>query len=298
MSSIVWLASYPKSGSTWIRILLSNYLRDADEPADINALGGRLGHAAARVLFDEWVGVEASALEQPVIDRLRPEVYRSLAREAPETLYLKVHDAWTLNDRDRALFPADATAGVVYVVRNPLDTAASCAHHWGVGVERAVERMCDPSHSISNSLMRLDDQLRQFLGSWSDHVQSWLDDSGLPCHVVRYEDLRQDAERAFGAVVRFCGLPDDAARVRKAVEFSDLTELRRQERENGFRERSPSTHGGFFRRGEVGSWHDELPLTLARRLAEVHRETMSRLGYLDETSETEVSSGSVLAGRA
>ena len=58
MSSIVWLASYPKSGSTWIRILLSNYLRDADEPADINALGGRLGHAAARVLFDEWVGVD------------------------------------------------------------------------------------------------------------------------------------------------------------------------------------------------------------------------------------------------
>lgn len=38
--NIYWLASYPKSGNTWMRILLTNYLRDGDEPADINNLDG------------------------------------------------------------------------------------------------------------------------------------------------------------------------------------------------------------------------------------------------------------------
>jgi aryl sulfotransferase len=59
VSGIVWLASYPKSGNTWLRVLLTNYLRDASEPADINQLFGA-PIAGARRRFDEWVGVEGS----------------------------------------------------------------------------------------------------------------------------------------------------------------------------------------------------------------------------------------------
>ncbi len=40
MNKIYWLASYPKSGNTWVRIFLTNYLLDSDEPADINRLRG------------------------------------------------------------------------------------------------------------------------------------------------------------------------------------------------------------------------------------------------------------------
>ena len=60
------------------------------------------------------------------------------------------------------------------------------------------------------------------MGSWGGHVKSWLDESGLPVHLVRYEDLRRDAEATFSAMVRFCGLPYTMARVRKAVAFSDF----------------------------------------------------------------------------
>src|SRR6185369_1295236 len=80
MAEIFWLASYPKSGNTWMRILLNNYRRNAPEPADINKLeGGPI--ASARVWFDEWVGIEASALDDALIERLRPGVYRCMARE-------------------------------------------------------------------------------------------------------------------------------------------------------------------------------------------------------------------------
>lgn len=284
MAKIVWLASYPKSGNTWMRVLLTNYLRNADAPADINKLdGGPI--ASARLWFDEWAGVEASALSDAVIERLRPEVYRRMAAESRETLFMKVHDAWRRTGRSTSLFPSDVTAGVVYILRNPLDMATSCAHHWGVTVDKAVENMCDPDFSLARSLGGLTDQLRQFMGSWSGHAQSWLDDSGLPLHVVRYEEMLRGPELAFGQVVRFCGLPFDEARVRKAVAFSGFSELQRQEKEKGFRERPVAAPGPFFRRGKAGSWRDELPPELANRLIEAHGTMMKRFGYLNENND-------------
>jgi aryl sulfotransferase len=275
VSGIVWLASYPKSGNTWLRVLLTNYLRDTGEPADINHLLGGPG-AGSRESFDQWAGIEGSALDPNVVDRLRPQVYRCVARDADDTLFMKVHDAWTLVDTGEPMFPADVTLGVVYIIRNPLDLAGSCAHHWGTSIEAAVERMCGGS---AERLPARHGQLRQRVGSWSDHVRSWVDDSGGPVHVVRYEDLSVDPCRVFGGVVTSCGLGYDEDRVKNAVAFSSFAELQRQEASAGFQERSTAAPGGFFRRGEVGSWCDELPNHMAERLTAAHRETMERYGY-------------------
>jgi aryl sulfotransferase len=277
---IIWLASYPKSGNTWMRILLTNYVRDASVPADINQLdGGPL--ASARACFDEWVGIEASTLEDGVIEQLRPQVFRCLLREATDTLYMKVHDAWGRTSRGDALFPPDVTAGVVYMLRNPLDVAPSCSHHWGVSIAQAVENLCAPAFAVARSRDGLADQLRQKLRCWTGHAQSWLEESGLRIHLVRYEDLRRDPEAVFGGVVRFCGLPWDAARMRKAVTFSAFSGLRDQEQTHGFRERPLRSSGPFFRGGKSGSWRDELPLNLAEQLIQTHGASMRRFGYLD-----------------
>lgn len=281
MGKIVWLASYPKAGNTWMRALLTNYLRDGTAPASINELdGGPI--ASNRALFDEWVGVEASALSEAVVERLRPGVYRCLVRETPETLYMKVHDAWGRTDRGEPLFPAEVTAGVIYILRNPLDLAVSWAHFFEVSVEKAVEDLCDSSNALFRSQNGPSGQLRQNLHTWSGHVQSWLNESGLPVYPVRYEDLHVDTPGVFGGVVRFCGLPFDGARLRKAVAFSDFAELQRQEREKGYYERFLASSAPFFRRGQVGSWHEELPPALAQRLIKAHAETMRRFGYLEE----------------
>jgi Sulfotransferase domain len=285
MAKIVWLASYPKSGNTWMRVLLANYLRDGDAPVDINEIGiGPI--ASARACFDEWAGIEASALDDDLIEDLRPGVFRCLLREAADTLYMKVHDAWWRTRRGEPLFPSDITEGVVYLLRNPLDVAPSCAHHWGVSVEKAVENLCDPAFAISRSRDGLADQLRQRLLSWSGHADSWLDKSGLRVHLVRYEDLRRDPETVFGGVVRFCGLPWDAARIGKAVAFSDFSELQRQEQCHGFRERPLRASATFFRKGRVGAWREEMPDALAERIIQVHGEAMRRFGYMGETGKS------------
>ncbi len=280
MGKIFWLASYPKSGNTWLRILLTNYLRNSNEPADINELdGGPI--ASSRVWFDEWTGIEASALNDTIIERLRPEVYRCLVRETKEPLFMKVHDAWGRTDRQQPLFPADVTGGVVYIIRNPLDMVASCANHWGVSIAAAVDNLVNPDFALAQSSAAIANQLCQKLGSWSSHVQSWVDQAGLPICLVRYEDVHQNTEALFEQVVRFCGLPFDEKRVCKAVAFSNFAELKRQEAASGFNEGPVTLSSSFFRRGQVGAWREELPAELAERIIEAHGEVMRRFGYLD-----------------
>lgn len=280
MGKFIWLASYPKSGNTWMRALLTNYIRDGSEPASINELiGGPI--ASARFWFDEWAGIEASALSDEAIEQLRPGVYRCMADEAPEHYFLKVHDAWRRTANGEPLFPPEITAGVVYIMRNPLDLVSSCAHHWGLGLAEATERLCKPDFALARSHGALTDQLQQPLKSWSDHVNSWLEEAGLPTCLVRYEDLRADPQRVLGEVVRFCGLEYDSTRLDKAVAFADFAELQRQEQAEGFRERSILAPDGFFRRGQVNAWREELEPDLVRQLIACHGRLMRRYGYLD-----------------
>ena len=122
------------------------------------------------------------------------------------------------------------------------------------------------------------------MGSWGGHVKSWMDESGLPVHLARYEDLRHDAEATFGAWCASAVFPMMRRVCARRWPFSDFGELQRQEQEKGFRERSAQT-SAFFRSGRAGAWRKELPMELAKRLIETHGETMKRFGYLDEYNE-------------
>jgi aryl sulfotransferase len=276
VGQILWLASYPKSGNTWLRTLLSNYLSESASPVPLDRLtGGPI--ASARSWFDDWAGVEASALDPALVARLRPEVYRKMAADSPGLRFMKVHDAWSLTDAGEPMFPVDATAGVIYVVRNPLDLVGACAHHWGVSDATAVDRLGDAETPVAAG--RLTEQLPEHLGSWSDHVRAWTVQSGLRLLMVRYEDLHRATLTTFSEVLSFCGYAVDDLRLSAAVGASRFESLRAQEQREGFAERSPQAPGPFFRRGAVGSWRDELGPELARRVVDTHGETMAQLGY-------------------
>lgn len=283
MNRIVWLASYPKSGNTWFRAFVANLQSDADEPVDINQL--RTGSiASARHLFDELAGVEASDLTADEIEALRPDIYVTLAEQADEIGYHKVHDAYTLTHAGRPLLPPEASRGALYFIRNPLDVAVSYAHHSDRDVDTVIGWMGDERHSFAAGPRRLHSQLRQRLLTWSGHVLSWVDQTQFPVHVVRYEDMRSDPEAVFSTAARFAELPSDTAAVRRALEFSSFEELQRQEADHGFGEKSPRAES-FFRRGVVGSWRDSLSDEQAACLVADHREVMERFGYLDGAGE-------------
>ena len=147
MNGIIWLASYPKSGNTWFRVFLTNLRGEEGGPANINKLHSA-PIASARGIFDDEAGVEASDLTPDEIDRLRPEIYTHLAKQAEETLFMKVHDACTSNDKNIPLFPKEATAGAIYIIRNPLDVVVSFADHSGWDYDKAILRMADEKFAL------------------------------------------------------------------------------------------------------------------------------------------------------
>jgi aryl sulfotransferase len=275
MSRIVWLASYPKSGNTWLRIFLANFQSDNEAPADINNL--EVAASSSRRAADDALGAECSDLTRDELERYRPCVYRLIARRSEKTLFIKIHDAYTLNSRAEPLFPADVTACAVYLVRNPLDVAVSFARHANKTIDEVVDRMSRES-TLADHPDRLDFELPQRLLSWSQHVSSWIDQRAIPVRVMRYEDMHRRPCEEFAETVRFSGLDFDEGRVRRAVAFSSFDTLRHQELEHGFNEK-PYGVDSFFRSGRVGGWRDVLTPKQVGRLVEDHGVVMSRLGY-------------------
>jgi hypothetical protein len=281
MNKIYWLASYPKSGNTWVRIFLTNYLGEEEQPADINHLkGGPI--ASDREVFDRWAGVEASDLTFDEIADLRPHVYQQMALHIEHPLYLKVHDACVRNSEGDLLFPPDVTGGVLYLIRNPLDVAVSYAHHGGRPLEKAVEGMCEPNGYMFENPERLSPQLPQRLLSWGGHVRSWVDESGMPVTVIRYEDMLAYTEESFERIVHALKLDLDHERFVKAIKFSSFHGSQDQERQGGFKEKTMRADTLFFRQGRAGNWRSELPEELANRIMVTQRDVMRRFGYLDE----------------
>ena len=280
MSQIVWLASYPKSGNTWLRVFLTNFLRNDGQPADINALEMQ-ANAANRHVVDHALIVESSDLTEDELAWYRPEAYRILARRSRETLYLKVHDAYTRSADGEPLIPADVTRGAVYLVRNPLDVAPSLAHHHATTLERTIELMGSDEGALVSGRTRLYPQLKQRMLTWSRHVLSWIGQTAIPVHLMRYEDMLRQPVETFSAALRFLGLPDSADRVRMAVGFSSFHHLRGQEQAHGFNEKPPKAQS-FFRLGRAGSWRESLTEAQIEKIIADHGAVMRRLGYLTE----------------
>lgn len=284
---IIWLASYPKSGNTWFRAFLTNLIQDRDTPASVNELEARY-LAASRTLFDDYSGVESANLLPHEIEQLRPRVYEAVVcaeeQKGNTPLIMKIHDACTTVANGTLLVSSEATKGAIYFLRNPLDVAVSFAHHSACNIDCIIEKMADPAYCLNDRHDRIGNQFRQRLLTWSSHVTSWGDGLGAQLHLMRYEDMIRFPVETFTAAVRFVGLPDDPARILKALRFSDIRELQRQEQLHGFQEKAQNA-ASFFRKGEIGSWREALTDQQVRRIIQDHRAVMKRFGYLNEYDE-------------
>jgi hypothetical protein len=291
MSRTFWLASYPKSGNTWFRMLLNALALKDGESFDINALRRRDGIASGRAPFDHLTLVESGLLTFEEADRLRPAFYRAQAHENWDededddslsgVRFVKVHDAYTrLPDGEPLLGGREAAEGAIVIVRDPRDLAASVANHNGVSIDRAIAQIGNAKAALASGTKQQDLQLRHSLLDWSSHVASWLDQPDLPVHWMRYEDMRRDPVRHFAEALAFAGLTLPEAELARAVATADFDALRSQEAEKGFVEAAGKTNPRpFFRRGRAGGWRDELSAEQVARIEAKHADMMRRLGY-------------------
>ena len=296
MIPTIWLASYPKSGNTWFRILVANLWSGSDSPVDINLIDSTDSIASGRNRFDQQTLIDSTLLTSDEIDRLRPLAYAYAA--AGGTLadpgdpifpvrFVKAHDAYTLTDRGEPIMAgARGAAGAILFVRDPRDVASSFANHMNCPIDVAIDRMGDRDFCFAAAADRLGHQFRQRLLGWSGFAESWLDQHDIPVHLVRYEDMLADTAATVLAALRFAGIESDPARLERAIAFASIDELQRQEAESGFRE-APRKAPSFFRRGIAGGWREDLAHDQIARIERDHGFMMDRLGYSRSTAETE-----------
>jgi len=286
----IWLASYPKSGNTWFRMLAAN-LFATDKPVDINELPYRGGIAGGRGPLDHLGLIDSGLLTFDEIDDLRPRIYEELARggeddeddgapDTPPVRFVKVHDAYTRNRNGEPMLGGRRAAeGAILIVRDPRDVAASWAHHNGSSIDKAIAFMNDKDAVFGAKPDRQDVQLRQVLLDWSGHTLSWLEQTDLPLHLIRYEDLLDRPEPVFRDALTFAKRQATDEQISRAIAFSNFAELQRQESEKGFSETPRAAAGLFFRHGRSGGWRDELTPVQIRAIEAAHGPVMQRLGY-------------------
>ena len=301
MPGVLWLASYPKSGNTWVRAFIANYLVNADSPVPINELPEFVRGDGQKHYYEDVLGFP---IEEPLsvkeTQELRLIVHEKFAHESQNTTIVKTHNAIAYLEDIPTINP-EATEGAIYIMRNPLDVALSYAHHYGMTYDEAIEKLAWEQNSLGGTKR----QVFQFLGSWSEHVRSWVEAPGLKLHVMRYEDMLIDPTGSFNRLIKFLDLPEEPERVEKAVRFSSFDALAGQEESEGFVEAVPAKEHAafqgkdveeipetakfqgesrirFFRAGKLGSWRDQLSAEQISRVISDHREVMEAHGYLDE----------------
>lgn len=285
---IYWLASYPKSGNTWFRFFLCNLLSDNNYPVTLNELStGAI--ASSREWLDNVLGFDSADLYSDETRNLRPEIYQWTAdNQEKEYSYHKIHDACVQLDSGKWLVSEAATAGAIYIIRNPLDVAISLAHHTSCTVDEGIEKLNDPLlRSQINHRNQLPKQVDHCLSTWSEHVRSWVDNPAIDTYVLRYEDMKYDPLNTFTHAADFLKLSTEANKINDAISFSNFDFLQAQEQEIGFKERPPKSTN-FFRKGVAGDWQGTLTVKQIDRVIEHHHEVMQRFGYLDATGTPRV----------
>lgn len=274
MGKIIWIASYPKSGNTWLRAFLANLALEPDEPFRLSALDRFCASLTSRALYDVVYGRPTLDLPPQHILRLRHEVQRAICERASESVFLKTH-SWFGQQFDMALIEPDFTAGAIYIVRDPIDVAVSAAHHYGVTPAEMVGHMADTTFRTAPS----DKHVADFIGSWSQHVASWTWQPHPKVLVLRYEDLIAAPDAKFTELVAFLGLDLPPQQIERAVRHSRFAILADQEREEGFKERPP-TAKAFFRRGRPGEGREVLSPDLIQSILDTNGQHMARFGYV------------------
>jgi hypothetical protein len=275
MAGILWLASYPKSGNTWLRAFLYNLLTNARTAGAVSELGQFNFSDSHTHLFEQVTSKPVADMPIEETAALRSAMHRHLAASSPNNVFVKTHCCLT-EQTGFDQITMDATAGAIYVVRNPLDVCLSMAPHFGISVDEAIDWLADPTFMAGAD----EGEVPYIISSWSRHVDSWTrQGENQHLHIVRFEDMTYKAGPTFKGIAKFMGLKPPAEALKRAIKLSSFQSLRKQEDEKGFVERSVHADK-FFRSGKANQWKTELSETQVNKVVDANHDMMKKFNYL------------------
>lgn len=281
LNNIIWLASYPKSGNTWFRTFLTA-LKTDEAIFNINELKTD-GIFSGKENLEYALDVEADELHQYEIEKYQGLAWKYVSQKSSKKQFVKIHDAFDFlpNTEKTPLVPEEATFKALYFVRHPFDVVPSLANHSGKNIEETVKFINDSQASFINTKKKKNlaaNQFYQHLGTWNEHVKSWLERPQFPVLFLRYEDMKMNSFETFKKAIAFMELDYSDEQIHQALEMTKFENLRKQEEEKGFREKSKQTKF-FFNKGEMNYGKSLLTEEQIESIKQVNEEMMKHFGY-------------------
>jgi hypothetical protein len=277
MPKVVWLASYPKSGNTWMRTFLWSLQNKG--PLNLNRINTG-GIFSGKQVLEQSLDVNPDWLNPAEIDRFQRMAYRHHFEMIKQQRLVKIHDAYTISEWDRLpRIPVSPDHLVIYIVRNPIDVVPSFANHSSKDYDSIIEKSLNNPNGGLSMKSGWGNQFAQPMGTWSMHVESWLDQTVAPVHLVRYEDMKSDPFTTFKGVLTAMELTYTDHEVESAIERTRFETIKELEEKQGFREKA-NPDSSFFFHGRVGRGKEVLNPEQIDRVVSMHAEMMKRLRYL------------------
>lgn len=279
MKNIIWLASYPKSGNTWLRAF-TGALFGLEPISEQGRFAAFSTQCNARDAFQAAFAGKTAPKTDGTLEWRQPFQRQLSENVGNRRIFCKTHCRYS-SQSGEDLFAADVALHAILIVRNPIDVCASLTNHFGVGVPVALNMINNPDAAMARNSTR---NFEAPLGDWSSFTRSWLEQSDIPLSVMRYEDMFFEPEKRFGAfAAKVMGIRDPE-KIAAAVKASAFDNLKERETRFGFDEK-PGGAERFFWKGRPYHGLDMLDSAAQKAVWLKHGQMAERIGYRFENGQ-------------
>ena len=275
---ITWIASYPKSGNTFLRSFLTAYFFSDSGKFEFDLLYNILQFPSLKFSKNDLFSKKESA-QNWIIN----QNYFFNNKD----VILKTHS--TLNEFNGYKFTTPKqTKGAIYIVRDPRNVILSMSHHYSLTFQESYEKIIDDNASLLEKTYNEDHSNFTFLGSWSNHYKSWRDNNDFKILFIKYEDLEENIESIFKKVINFINDLNNKEhkiidnKFLNALRSTNFVNLKNKENISGFEESMYSDKGkklSFFNLGFKNKWQKKLPNDIVKNVNKHLEKELKELGY-------------------
>ena len=277
---IIWIASYPKSGNTWLRSFLASYYFSDEGLFDVKHLEKIQDYPNKQFFKNE--------VKKGEIHKHWDESQKSLCGQK-QIRFLKTHNSLIKafgNDFTQPKY----TLGVIYIIRDPRNVITSLKNHNDFKTyEEALQMMLNENAVLSDYSHLNNHAKTNIINSWKINYQSWLSNNLFRRLTIRYKDLIADPYQTFRDVVIFintiCRFNDNfkLSKFNNAVKSTSFDALQNLEATGKFSENVYSVNDKkkikFFYQGPNNDWRKNLDKNFINKMNEIYKEDLKKFNY-------------------
>tara|TARA_B100001057_G_scaffold427010_1_gene451509 strand:+ start:1802 stop:2653 length:852 start_codon:yes stop_codon:yes gene_type:complete len=281
---IFWVASYPKSGNTWLRALLSSYFYSLDGNYNENLLK-EIDQFPVRKYFEKFDYDKNVVADTTKFWIKAQEIINS----DNKLKFFKTHNVFgKVNNFD--FTNTKNSIGAVYIVRDPRNVITSIKNHYELDEETSFKWMIDKNNYIYDienvKLVGYSDF--QFISSWDLNYKSWKVQKKIPIKFIRYEDLTNQTYSVFLELIEFIykvtknSKSIDKTKLKNALNSTTFEKLKQREKKYGFSEAVSFTSNKktqFFNLGPQNNWKKILNKNIEKKMTDLFKQNLKELSY-------------------